>query len=177
MILLNPGGPGASGVDEALNNGITVQNIVGTNWDIVGFDPRGMWRSEPLANCSGNLDSNRSTALSSRSAPRLLDGYFIDAIESSKKVGEQCEKTAGGRTDAGPHMSTATTARDMLSIVTAFSETYDGKGASKPSGLLNYYGISYGTFVSNFETRVLVTSVPSEIIYHHSLPPVLKQQH
>jgi pimeloyl-ACP methyl ester carboxylesterase len=148
MILLNPGGPGASGVDEALNGGSLIQSIVGTNWDIVGFDIRGGWRSEPVANCSGNLSSNQSNVLGSRSVSRVLNQYFIDGIESGKILGEQCEKIAGKETDAGPHMSTATIARDMLSVVMAFSTTDDGKRAAKPSNLLNYYGISYGTFNS-----------------------------
>lgn len=47
----------------------------------------------------------------------------------------------------GPYMSTATNARDMLSITNAFAETEDGDRAAKPSHLLNYYGISYGTFL------------------------------
>lgn len=47
-------------------------------------------------------------------------------------------------------MSTATTARDMLGIVDAFAATEDGRRASASAGhpgLLNYYGISYGTFL------------------------------
>ncbi|KAI1084143.1 TAP-like protein-domain-containing protein [Whalleya microplaca] len=147
IILLNPGGPGASGVSEALNNGSNIQAVVGTNWDIVGFDSRGMWLSEPVANCSANITPNQNITFRSRSAPRLLDEYYNGFIEYGKELGENCEKTIGGEKDVGPHMSTATTARDMLSIVDAFAETEDGKRASKPSRLLNYYGISYGTFL------------------------------
>lgn len=44
-------------------------------------------------------------------------------------------------------MSTATNARDMLSIVDAFAATTDGQRTSIPSRLLNYYGVSYGTFL------------------------------
>ncbi|KAK6221609.1 hypothetical protein LQW54_001381 [Pestalotiopsis sp. IQ-011] len=35
----------------------------------------------------------------------------------------------------------------MLSIVNAFAETEDGMRAAKPKALLNFYGISYGTFL------------------------------
>lgn len=77
----------------------------------------------------------------------MADGYYNSFIEYGKELGVQCEVTAGGASDAGPHMSTATTARDMLSIVDAFAATEEGRTASKPSHLLNYYGISYGTFL------------------------------
>ncbi|KKY31901.1 putative alpha beta hydrolase fold family [Diaporthe ampelina] len=43
--------------------------------------------------------------------------------------------------------SESTTARDMLSIVDAYAVTEDGRRASKPRNLLNFYGISYGTFL------------------------------
>ncbi|KAH8671705.1 hypothetical protein BX600DRAFT_538138 [Xylariales sp. PMI_506] len=147
MILLNPGGPGSSGVSEALGNAAVIQAIVGSNWDIIGFDPRGMWYSEPVANCSGSLGASSPSAVERRSAPRVTDEFYDTWIEFGIEVGVQCQELAGGETDAGPHMSTATTARDMASIVEAFAETTDGQRAAKPSGLLNYYGISYGTFL------------------------------
>ena len=40
-ILINPGGPGGSGVDFALDLGSLVQVLVGAEYDIIGFDPRG----------------------------------------------------------------------------------------------------------------------------------------
>lgn len=159
MILLNPGGPGASGVSEALNNATLIQTIVGTNWDIVGFDPRGMWLSEPLANCSSGIVPGQNSILESRSVPRVSDEFYNDLIQFGKEVGDSCERDIGGETDIGPYMSTAINARDMLSIVDAFAQTDDGARAAKPSHLLNYYGISYGTFLgqtfaSMFPTRV-----------------------
>lgn len=184
MILLNPGGPGASGVSEALGYAAIFQAVVGTNWDVVGFDPRGMWLSEPLANCSSNTIPLQNITLGSRSVPRVTDGVYNSLIQFGKELGERCEKTTGGEKDAGPHMSTATTARDMLSIVNAFAKTEDGKRTAKPSHLLNYYGISYGTFLgqtfaSMFPERVgnvvldgvvstegYLSNYTSEAVYH-----------
>jgi pimeloyl-ACP methyl ester carboxylesterase len=40
-ILLNPGGPGNSGVEFALSTGPLIQTTVGADFDIIGFDPRG----------------------------------------------------------------------------------------------------------------------------------------
>ena len=40
-ILVNPGGPGGSGVDLALRTGSLSQTLIGADFDIIGFDPRG----------------------------------------------------------------------------------------------------------------------------------------
>jgi pimeloyl-ACP methyl ester carboxylesterase len=106
-----------------------------------------MWLSQPVANCSSNISTSENATLQARSIPRVSDEFYTSLIDFGKELGEQCEITIGGRKDVGPHMSTATNARDMLSITYAFAETEDGKRASKPSHLLNYYGISYGTFL------------------------------
>ncbi|KAH6666182.1 hypothetical protein B0J14DRAFT_438024, partial [Halenospora varia] len=147
QMLLNPGGPGASGIDEALSTGALIQTVLGSNWDVVGFDTRGMWLSEPLADCTTNASSSQNTTFRARSVPRVSDEFYTSHIGFGKELGERCERTIGGQKDIGPHMSTAINARDMLSITNAFAETEDGKRASKPSHLLNYYGISYGTFL------------------------------
>lgn len=77
----------------------------------------------------------------------MPDDYYDSFIQFGIKLGSDCARLAGGQLDAGPHMSTATSARDMLSIVDAFAATEDGKRASKLGHLLNYYGTSYGTFL------------------------------
>ena len=41
-ILINPGGPGGSGVDLALGLGPLAQTLFGADFDIIGFDPRGI---------------------------------------------------------------------------------------------------------------------------------------
>jgi len=40
-VLVNPGGPGGSGVDFALHFGSLSQTLIGADYDIIGFDPRG----------------------------------------------------------------------------------------------------------------------------------------
>ncbi|KAK7023494.1 hypothetical protein VNI00_016712 [Paramarasmius palmivorus] len=46
-ILFNPGGPGASGVNMVLGSGKNFAKVLGPQFDIVGFDPRGIARSTP----------------------------------------------------------------------------------------------------------------------------------
>ena len=39
-IIMNPGGPGASGVEEISKNGPMYRDVFGGNFDVVGFDAR-----------------------------------------------------------------------------------------------------------------------------------------
>lgn len=105
-----------------------------------------MFLSEPVADCSVTKTA-QNTTLNRRTVPRVPDGYYDSVLRLGTDMGSECAARVGGELDAGPHMSTATTARDMLSIVDAFAATEDGRRASKPSSLLNYYGVSYGTFL------------------------------
>jgi pimeloyl-ACP methyl ester carboxylesterase len=40
-IFTNPGGPGGSGIYQMKNRGRKIQAVVGKNYDIISFDPRG----------------------------------------------------------------------------------------------------------------------------------------
>lgn len=41
-VLFNPGGPGGSGVAWLVNNGDAFAQILGQQFDLVSFDPRGL---------------------------------------------------------------------------------------------------------------------------------------
>ncbi|KAF5361665.1 hypothetical protein D9758_007303 [Tetrapyrgos nigripes] len=46
-IFVNPGGPGLSGVEAVQSGGETYQSIFGIQFDLIGFDPRGVNLSTP----------------------------------------------------------------------------------------------------------------------------------
>ncbi|MEV6494794.1 alpha/beta hydrolase, partial [Actinoplanes sp. NPDC051633] len=48
VLIVNPGGPGGSGVDMALNAASFFSSQIRARFDIVGFDPRGIGRSAPV---------------------------------------------------------------------------------------------------------------------------------
>lgn len=156
LLLFNPGGFGLSGTNFTLENGAMVQALVGPNWDIVGFDPRGVGFSVPGVDC-GTQGANKARTL--RSVPRIDEWFYEDRMREAAEIGEACKAAIGSETDAGPHMSTATVARDLLHIVDAYSSTSQGKKAPEGGKLLNFLGLSYSTylgqtFASMFPERV-----------------------
>jgi pimeloyl-ACP methyl ester carboxylesterase len=133
-------------VDFILEDGYeSLVPVVGTNYDLVAFDPRGLGRSIPAANCSAPSKSLRRRAFG-MSGPELSSLYWDQTLESAHELGAECKKAIGGPDGAGPHMSTAVVATDMVSIVDAFAKTDQAKKVKNPS-LVNYWGVSYGTFI------------------------------
>ncbi|KAF4626028.1 hypothetical protein G7Y89_g12140 [Cudoniella acicularis] len=164
MILINPGGPGGSGIEEVFQDGAQFASIVGPNFDIVAWEPRGIQFSIPAASCSSSLTPipgiskrslNRDDKLYGSSLPQK---FFEDAFEFDKELGATCQSLIGGPNGAGPHMSTKVVVQDMISILDAYSRSDEAKGVQDPS-LLKYWGVSYGTvigqtFASLFPDRV-----------------------
>ncbi|GAB7356790.1 hypothetical protein MBLNU459_g7680t2 [Dothideomycetes sp. NU459] len=146
IIITNPGGPSVSGVEDLLANGFLYQAVVGSNYDLVSFDPRGIQNSVPSGNCT--------LASTSRLRPRfrLQDpvesaASFESNFQVAKTLGEECAASIGGPTQAGPHMTTAVNVKDLVSILDAYAATDDGKSVGEAASLLNYWGLSYGTFI------------------------------
>ena len=54
-LLINPGGPGGSGVDFVRDGGSQFPSAIRKRFDLVGFDPRGVNTSSPVR-CVDNLD-------------------------------------------------------------------------------------------------------------------------
>ena len=127
-IIVNPGGPGASGVDYAYSAEYIFDPDLTDRYDIVGFDPRGVARSEPI-NCLNNKETDANYASDSKPDN---DIEFTQAITDSKKFLAKCE----ANTEHLTAYSTANAARDMDILREALSEAK-----------LNYMGKSYGTFL------------------------------
>ena len=49
--LVNPGGPGGSGISFALGAAERLRQVVGEGQDIIGFDPRGVGEPTPQVDC------------------------------------------------------------------------------------------------------------------------------
>ncbi|KAG6861429.1 hypothetical protein C0995_000269 [Termitomyces sp. Mi166 len=142
-ILINPGGPGGSGVQMVVRTGELLSTVIGPEFDVLGFDPRGVGRSTPGA-------SFFETALERELWSGITDGFKVINASSGDLARAWANAAINGKLawERQPeilgHINTDQTARDMLSIVNAH-------GREK----LSYWGFSYGsvlgaTFASMF---------------------------
>ncbi|MEC3974053.1 alpha/beta hydrolase [Amycolatopsis sp. H20-H5] len=126
VMLVNPGGPGGSGLGLSVL-GKYVPNHAGDTYDWIGFDPRGVGSSKPALTCDGNYFSyNRPGYVPT--SPQLEKVW----LDRSKGYAKACAKN-------GPileHMKTTDAAQDMDSLRKALGEKQ-----------INFYGFSYGTYL------------------------------
>ncbi|KAF0691576.1 Aste57867_17244 [Aphanomyces stellatus] len=169
-ILLNPGGPGGSGLGLASPMFVTV---TGGDYDVLGFDPRGIGASRAAlctqSRATGDAETRNLNAkpipFDAIGSDRLLERYEVEFELQAKR----CVKYDG---DYLPYLSTAYVARDMDLIRAALGQD-----------VLHYYGISYGTFlgltyVNMFPDRVgrvIIDSVLTPTLYLGSTPTLMSQ--
>ncbi|KAI7477580.1 hypothetical protein KC357_g4537 [Hortaea werneckii] len=129
-VVLNPGGPGGSGVQQVLKGGHAIQTILSAGldfnesqadhpryFDIIGFDPRGINNSRPVLNCFPNhLESAASTIEEHAHGMIGTSDTSFDYLWASKRaMAEACSKRAAEEGIA-KHMATASVARDIVEI-------------------------------------------------------------
>jgi pimeloyl-ACP methyl ester carboxylesterase len=127
-LIVNPGGPGGSGVDYAYNAEYVFDPDVLDRYDIVGFDPRGVNRSVPIE-CLSDLETDESYASDSKID---TEAELEQALAASKDFISKCED----KNEYLTHFSTAEAARDMDILRAALGDKK-----------LNYFGKSYGTYL------------------------------
>jgi pimeloyl-ACP methyl ester carboxylesterase len=126
-LMVNPGGPGASGADTAINLALTLPDDVMKRFDIVGFDPRGVGLSTPIECIPDDLKERMIAAEPRPTSDDQLDEVFALADE----VAQGCADEYG---DALGTFNTVATARDMEQLRQALGDD-----------TLTYLGYSYGT--------------------------------
>ncbi len=128
-LVVNPGGPGGSGVDYAANATSYFGPELRRSFDIVGFDPRGVGESTPVQCLS---DAKLDTFVASDPDPNSTA-----EIKASDRMlhqfGEGCLKHSGA---LAAHISTEEAAKDMDVLRAVLGERK-----------LTYFGASYGTFL------------------------------
>jgi pimeloyl-ACP methyl ester carboxylesterase len=140
-LLVNPGGPGGSGVDLVLGFGQFLAPEIRARFDIVGFDPRGVGRSTALR-CFGSPRQWGPTFW----ADLPLSAAGVDVVAAADRyLAEACAQRGGSILD---HMSTGDVVRDMDLLRV-------GLGDQR----LTFLGFSYGsmlgtTYANMFPDRV-----------------------
>lgn len=128
-LLLNPGGPGGSGINYARAARAVISDPLRARYDVVGFDPRGVGESTPLK-C---LDDDQIDTLLSIDGSPDTPAEEQALVKESQLLGQECEKRAPGLT---AHVSTVEVAKDLDMLRAALGDEK-----------LTYLGASYGTYI------------------------------
>jgi pimeloyl-ACP methyl ester carboxylesterase len=126
-LLVNPGGPGAPGVDFVQDVAENLPAKIADRFDVVGWDPRGSGKSSPVE-CGDRLDYLFAvdTAPDDATERQALD-------DASKKFADACQRGSGTLLS---HVASIDTVHDMERIRTALGDD-----------TLTYLGFSYGTYL------------------------------
>jgi pimeloyl-ACP methyl ester carboxylesterase len=141
-LLLNPGGPGGSGIDFAEQFNLPADVL--SHFDIIGFDPRGVGRSAPL-NCHSHLqemydaDPTMENAADKAAYLKVSRAYVDECATKEKAV--------------LPYLGTLNVARDMDRIRAAVGDPK-----------LNYLGYSYGTSIGQMYAQLFPTKIRTMVL-------------
>ncbi|MGQ0842231.1 alpha/beta hydrolase [Actinokineospora sp.] len=126
-LVLNPGGPGVSGMTAAVSIGArTGRTELGEKFDLIGFDPRGIGVSEPRLRCltAAEMDAERLEP----------DEDTVAEVEAENQdFAAKCAARSGGP-EVLANVGTRDVVRDMDVLRSALGEEK-----------LTYLGYSYGT--------------------------------
>lgn len=128
-LIINPGGPGESGIEAAAGLVESMPADVRQRFDLIGFDPRGVGASTPALWCNSDADNDRL-----RADPQVdYSPEGVARIEGlTKEFVQRCVDKMGDEFLA--NVGTASVAKDL-----------DVLRAAVGDDKLNYLGYSYGT--------------------------------
>jgi len=139
-LVINPGGPGVSGIEYARSAQYILSPDVLERYDIVGFDPRGVGASTPIHCLS---DAEQDELFASDPKPDN-DAEYAQALNDTQAFIDKCV----AKTPNLAHFSTQDAARDMELLRQALGEEK-----------LNYIGFSYGTYLGTLYAQAFPNKV------------------
>jgi pimeloyl-ACP methyl ester carboxylesterase len=145
-LVINPGGPGVSGIDDFVNELNSLSPQLLDDFDVVTFDPRGVERSDPLT-CGekpGAAPGPLSDPVPQNPAAQK------SMIANMRQFGADCEKASG---TILPFVGTVDVARDLDRLRQALGE----------SGL-TYMGQSYGTLLGATYAELFPTHIRAMVL-------------
>jgi len=147
-LFFNPGGPGGTGSGQFPEWADLFPDAVQQRFDLVSWDPRGIGQSTAVQ-CFDNAEQE-GTLLGDLGNFPLTFAAQEQFTTAYTTFAETCAAT---QKDLLAHVSTADTARDLEQLRIA-----DG---DKP---LNYWGISYGTFLGATYANLFPTKIRSLVL-------------
>jgi pimeloyl-ACP methyl ester carboxylesterase len=146
-LVVNPGGPGVSGVQYALQARSQVSAAVRARFDVVGFDPRGVGGSIPAVSCLTDAQLDRYFATSDTPGNTQ---QLASVVSEGKLFARGCQEHSGSLL---PYVRTANAARDMDVLRVALG---DAK--------LTYLGKSYGTYLGTWYAQLFPAHVRALVL-------------
>ena len=149
-LVINPGGPGGSGIDDLPEELSVLTPALLDRFDIVSFDPRGVDRSSPVT-----CPASGTPTLASESAPApdpvpTTATARLALLRNDEAFAAQCEHASG---EILPTVGTVDTARDLDRIRQALGDAR-----------LTFIGNSYGTLLGATYAELFPTHVRAMVL-------------
>jgi pimeloyl-ACP methyl ester carboxylesterase len=147
-LVVNPGGPGESGVEGAASLVAALPQPLRERFDVVGFDPRGVANSTPAVWCNSDADNDRL-----RADPQVdYSPEGVEHIESETKAFVQrCVDKMG--TEFLANVGTASVVKDLEALRVALGDEK-----------LTYLGYSYGTRIGSLYAEAYPDKVRAMVL-------------
>ncbi|KEF59390.1 uncharacterized protein A1O9_04234 [Exophiala aquamarina CBS 119918] len=151
-ILINPGGPGGSGVAQVLDHGALIQQVVdvertpsdaedsGKYFDIISFDPRGINRSTPTISCFQDNFARQVWNLQSEAEGLLgsSDGSLRLGWRRARALADGCTSRIDNDNSTSSileHVNTTPVAADMVEIIERHGQWRESQGRKAQEAL------------------------------------------
>lgn len=128
-LIINPGGPGGSGVEFAQYSGQVFSGELTRAYDVVGFDPRGVGKSSPIV-CLDGPKFDSFLGIDPTPDDKAEEQAMADGDKAFGAACQERNKALIG------HVSTVEAAKDMDILRHVLGDEQ-----------INYFGASYGTFL------------------------------
>ncbi|KAJ4990883.1 hypothetical protein SVAN01_03672 [Stagonosporopsis vannaccii] len=153
-LIINPGGPGGSGVATLLNTRRWTA-LLGDKYNLIGMDPRGVNNSSPITDPLSAMPATRNEYITEMGfeydskSPAAIKQTFVHAGAygdfASQKLSQDVK-----------YINTPAVAYDMLHYIELAAAS---RGEDSRTAKLNFFGVSYGsilgtTFAQLFPDRV-----------------------
>lgn len=144
-LIINPGGPGASGITFEAEASTSFSQLT-DHYDLVSFDPRGVGASNPIRCVSS---SQLDTYINTNPVPRTAAEH-ARLVAQAKTMADDCYQRNGSYLE---HVGTIDEARDM-----------DVLRAALGDAKLTYYGASYGTYIGAKYAQLFPTHIRAMVL-------------
>ena len=154
-LVINPGGPGTSGIDDLPTELKVLTPQLLDRFDIVSFDPRGVQRSDPVE-CEPPPSASTTTTAGSSSYSPLPDPVPTGPagrralVAGDRAYAHACETYSK---DLLPYVGTVSVARDLDRIRAALGDAR-----------LTFIGHSYGTLLGAIYADMFPTHVRAMVL-------------